>query len=894
MIDKISTSAKLYLLVLITTSVIIATGVYTIQKLKMMKQITETIYTDRLVPLNQLANVRFTYSTNLQLMISRLKNHQLSVPEAIRAIEHSQKTIQDNWEKYQLTYLTTREADLIREVNVLMPGTDSVFMTLKGIMRQKNVSALDSFMVSELYQRVGPIVSKVTELMDLQLTVSSEKNRNSEMIYRSSSKKLLVFTLLLLAISIPLSLYLISNVRNLIKDLDNSNKLISASKLRIIQSEEKFRNVFNHSLVGLSFKDLEGNFQGNEAYASMLGYSKGELSEKKWYDLTHPEDLPTSLKLTNELIAGKIESTKEEKRYVHKDGSVVWAETSCKLQRDSNGEAQFIIAAINNITERKRADIKLQESEEKFRILFEQAGVGVAQVETGTGKFVRINNKYANILGYTREEMLNFDFHSITHPEDLHLHEDVTKSLLNDEINGFTIEKRYLRKGGSVVWVELSVSPMWKKQGKRDYFISVVSDITMRKQAELLAIENEELQAGKQKAELSAQLSKEFSEKLNKAKERAEENDALKTAFLQNISHEVRTPLNAIMGFSNMIKDPALSREKIDYFSSIILNSSNQLLSIITDVLTISSLQTKQEKLNLDHICINELLRDQHAILKMQSSKPAVELHVVTTLPDSLSKIYADKTKITQIITNLVSNSLKFTREGSVEFGYHVKENKLQFYVRDTGIGISPEKQGLIFERFRQADLSISKIYGGTGLGLSISKGFVELMGGEIWVESVPDKGATFYFTIPHKSNGYNDKIPNANVHSSEKELSILIAEDVEFNFLLLEELFRETNCSILRAKNGLEAVEIAKNNASISAVLMDIKMPGMDGYTAAGLIKELYPDLPIIAQSGFPPDPQKEALNNFPFKHYLSKPINKNELFLVLGKHINIASVQC
>lgn len=246
---------------------------------------------------------------------------------------------------------------------------------------------------------------------------------------------------------------------------------------------------------------------------------------------------------------------------------------------------------------------------------------------------------------------------------------------------------------------------------------------------------------------------KQYEEQLLKAKDKSEESDRLKTAFLQNLSHEIRTPLNAICGFVGMLDKPKLSETKRTNFVSIIKKSSDQLLSIVSDILTISALETKQEKLNIGLFCLNDILDDLLTIFKQQHTNPDVIIKNKKGLDEKQSLIFGDRTKITQILTNLVSNSLKFTTEGVIEFGYTLENNFLKFHIKDTGIGIPIKYQDKIFERFRQVDIALDKKHGGTGLGLSISKGFVELMGGKIWVESTPEKGTSFYFTVPFKKN---------------------------------------------------------------------------------------------------------------------------------------------
>ena len=381
-------------------------------------------------------------------------------------------------------------------------------------------------------------------------------------------------------------------------------------------------------------------------------------------------------------------------------------------------------------------------------------------------------------------------------------------------------------------------------------------------------------------------------------KEKAEESNRLKTSFLQNISHEIRTPLNAICGFSGMLSMPDLTDDKKNNFISIIQNSSNQLLAIVNDVLTISSLQNKQEKINIQEVCINEIIDDLHTIFNQQAKNQNINLVKKNGLTNNQSLIYTDRTKIIQILTNLLSNALKFTKMGEIEFGYIVddvrtgrdlslRDKSLQFYVKDTGIGINSEFHEKIFERFSKADKNIQTNYGGTGLGLSISKGFVELLGGKIWLNSEDGKGTTFYFTIPYK--------PISQIETTEilypkfeNRSTILVAEDEEYNFMYIEELLNRINLNIIRTKDGKETVEMCKSNPNISLILMDIKMPIMDGFEATKLIKEFRPNLPIIAHTAYALEQEIEFYSGV-FDDYITKPTKKDELFQKLNKHISI-----
>jgi len=374
---------------------------------------------------------------------------------------------------------------------------------------------------------------------------------------------------------------------------------------------------------------------------------------------------------------------------------------------------------------------------------------------------------------------------------------------------------------------------------------------------------------------------------LLQAKEHAEESDHLKTAFLQNMSHEIRTPMNAICGFSKMLNKPELSDEKRKSFISIIINSTNQLLSIVTDILTISSVDTKQEKVNIQKVCINSNIVDLLAIFKTQAQNQNISLYAKQQLTDRQSEIFTDNTKITQILSNLITNALKFTHEGFIEFGYNLKGEFIEFYVKDSGIGIKTEMQEKIFERFRQANENINKKYGGTGLGLAISKAFTELLGGKIWVQSELDKGSTFYFTIPYKPVHEIDKT-NSPTEQNENFPTVLVAEDEECNFLLIEELLSDLDLKLIHAKDGKETVEICRTNPKIDLILMDIKMPILSGHEAAKRIKEFRPDLPIIAQSAYALEHEREKYSGSAFDDYITKPISRDKLNQVLTKYID------
>ncbi len=382
---------------------------------------------------------------------------------------------------------------------------------------------------------------------------------------------------------------------------------------------------------------------------------------------------------------------------------------------------------------------------------------------------------------------------------------------------------------------------------------------------------------------------KKVENELQKALVKAKEADKLKSSFLANMSHEIRTPMNGIIGFSELFLKPNLTEEDRKNYAQIVINSSKQLLSIVNDILDISKIEAGAIKLHYENVNINKLLDGLFKFYEPISHKNNINLVCEKGLDNYKSVVHIDKTKLNQVLTNLLSNAFKFTDEGSITFGYEFEGAELQFYVKDTGIGIEKSHQPKIFDRFMQAENNLTKQNKGTGLGLAISKKFVELFGGKIWLNS-SEKGTKVYFTIPYKkapvpdiASVIEEKISIETVKN--KEITILIAEDEIYNMMYMNELFSETNFKIIEAENGKQAVEMVQNNPEIDLVLMDIKMPVMNGKEAMQAIKQTHPKLPVIGLSAFAMASDKEDALKEGFHAYLTKPIDKQQLFETIAK---------
>jgi PAS domain S-box-containing protein len=383
--------------------------------------------------------------------------------------------------------------------------------------------------------------------------------------------------------------------------------------------------------------------------------------------------------------------------------------------------------------------------------------------------------------------------------------------------------------------------------------------------------------------------------KLTAAKEKAEEADKLKTAFLANMSHEIRTPMNAIIGFSDLLTDDDLTRnEKLDY-SVHIKKAGESLMNLISDIIDIAKIEAGQLQINnaacdLDDL-LNELVGTYSEVIS-KAGKDNLKIRLFKQVGVNGLAMMTDPFRLKQVLSNLIGNATKFTDRGHIEFGYLLKDTEtIEFIVRDTGMGIPIAKQKDIFHRFSQVDNSNTRKYGGTGLGLAISKNIVEIMGGKIWLESEPDKGSSFCFTLPFNPV-YSAEIPEISQDKTVQQhdwhgKTILVAEDVPSNFMFIEAALRRTNVRLLWAQDGKQAVAMALENASIDLILMDIQLPELNGYEATAEILKLRPELPVISQTAYALSGEKEKSLSAGCVDYIPKPIKSENLISIIGKYL-------
>ncbi len=479
------------------------------------------------------------------------------------------------------------------------------------------------------------------------------------------------------------------------------------------------------------------------------------------------------------------------------------------------------------------------------------------------------------------------------HPDDRERVNQVYMDSLESK-SQYEIEHRLLLGSGEIKYVLENCNTRYDENGKPISSMGTVLDITQRKEIELeLKKQNDEYLALYEEYKAT-------NEELYVAKAKAEESDNLKTEFIHNMSHEIRTPMNGILGFTKILNSK-VTEEGQKYYLGLIQTSGKQLVRIIDDILEISRLGTRQEVVRNEEVCLNELCVELFSVFNIQAREKNISFFQRLELSNEKSHIITDKMKLNKILTSLLENSFKFTAEGYVEFGYDIQKEKnesvLVLFVKDTGIGISQKNQLKVFKRFAQENEQIAQNYGGLGLGLSLASENAALLGGEITIESEKNMGATFYVRLPYRSVD-TDKINNSLLHKQfdykDKSFTMLIVEDEEVNYLYLKTLLEisNLNVSVLWAKNGKEAVEMCTNMSEIDVVFMDIKMSVMNGYEATKIIKNIRPQLPVIAQTAYSTKEDESRAISAGCDDFIPKPIDEKILSSVLSLHLSTKKI--
>ena len=644
--------------------------------------------------------------------------------------------------------------------------------------------------------------------------------------------------------------------------------------------------------------DKEGNLRYMDKEAlKITGYPSDSFQNYKIWDINHSQS-PELWHQTWETVKNGGSLTFEETiTNSQNNEKIVFEQTYNFIQFE---DSELLMSYWLDITERKMAEKALIESEERYKTVVDQTPTPIALINKEK-KFVYLNNAAISVFGFSdQNDIFGHDIMEVIHPDSS---EKVMEHLkkLEEGIGNGPSELKLVRADGQIFNTMTSSLPI-TLSGEPAILI-VSHDITEYKKIlnalndnELLLMQqNEEYITVNEELLRSNQRIQQINMELMKAKDKAEESDKLKSAFLANLSHEIRTPMNGIMGFSELLLKPSLSPEKSLKYKQLIIHNSHQLLAIIDDIVDISKLESGLINIHQFIANINNTIHNVKLILETQVLAKGLTLSTEVDLADKDAEVTMDEPRVRQVLLNLLYNALKFTMKGSIKFGYKIKTNQIEFFVSDTGIGIDPENHKIIFERFRQVEPEDPKKVSGTGLGLSISKAFVELMGGKIWLKSELGHGAVFYFTIPYLP--INKQMPHKTAADQQKKYNwsqktILVAEDEDTNFAFIDEALSVTYVQIIRATNGADAIEICKNHPEINLVLMDLKLPLVDGFVATRMIKHMQPNIPIIAQTAYALAEDKTKAMNAGCDDYISKPINRIELLKKIETQLQKSSI--
>lgn len=631
---------------------------------------------------------------------------------------------------------------------------------------------------------------------------------------------------------------------------------------KLIESMEHLNLALEGANAGLWSRNIKtGEDLLDERWCGILGYTKAEIRQHVsiWESLMHPDDKDRVMNVLKMHFEDENIEYKEEYRMKCKNGKWKWIFAAGKVvERDKEGKPARMTGVIIDIAEQKLAEEKMRVTEQNLQNTFDISPSIIAKANINTGCFIEGNQAVTRILGYSIKEFTSIPYMELIHPDN---REQAVNDISNQASDKAMIsfENKFLCKDGSYIWMSWHGT----KADENGLATVIGSSVNEKKNTEI---------------------------ELKNALEKALESDRLKSAFLANMSHEIRTPMNGILGFANLLNTPNLSKIEVDKYSDIINKSGARLLNTINDIIDISRIESGQIIVSRKETSIHNLLDELYSFHSSEAKQKGLALILEPTNKKEVN-IVTDDDKLYGILTNLIKNAIKYTPKGTVTFGCIVKDKRIQFFVKDTGIGIPKGRLHAIFNRFEQADIEDKRVFEGSGLGLAISKAYVEMLDGDIEVESELGKGSKFRFTIPllekikrepEELRQYVDRsLPGI------ENLNLLIVEDDMVSAELLKTMLEDRFHEITHVQSGVDAVEMCKNMPDIDLVLMDIQMPVMGGYDATRGIREFNKDLVIIAQTAYALVGDKEKAIQAGCNDYITKPINEKLLLEMINKHL-------
>jgi len=538
-----------------------------------------------------------------------------------------------------------------------------------------------------------------------------------------------------------------------------------------------------------------------------------------------------------------------------------------------------------NSWQNKRAKEHLLESERRFSEILRSANLLTVLLDS-EGRITFCNEYFLKVTGYSFSEIADKNyFGTFIEKQDQERTLNAFYEIFNQNASREDYDNNIVKKDGELIFVAWNLILLKDIEGKVYSLAALGIDITDRKKYEVSLLQKNKIirEQNKKYREVNADLII--------AKEKAEESEKLKSAFLANMSHEIRTPMNGILGFAHLLQDPELTDDEIQEYLKIIQISGNRMLNIINDLIDISRIESGLITVHPTQVNVMEQMNYIFNFFKPEAESKGLTLKINNYLTETERYIFTDKEKVYAILMNLMKNAIKYTQNGTVELGCIKKDSTLQFFVKDNGIGIPNEKLESIFDRFVQVDPSFSSNYEGAGLGLSIAKAYAKMLEGRIYARSELGKGSQFFFEIPFikaestMENHVIETVNNSN-DSFMTNLKILIADDDEVSLLLMTRLIQKYTKQIITAANGQEAISLVQNNPDINIVLLDIKMPEVNGLEATRQIRLFNQEVVIIAQTAYAMVGDREQTLLAGCDDYISKPLDKEKLDKLITRY--------
>gem|GEM_PF-1929541 len=615
-----------------------------------------------------------------------------------------------------------------------------------------------------------------------------------------------------------------------------------------------FEQLFTYSPEGIVILDNSDRvINANLEFRKIFEYSHDELIGRYINDLIVPENYKDEGQLLTDSVAvGQVISIETVRRT--KNGKLIDVSILGKPIIHKDGKQIAVYGIYRNISDRKIAEDALLESEKKNRAI----------VSAIPDIFFIIDNDFTFLECFTHDESLLFSSKdefigkkvSEIMPQRVNEIFEQSAKLLNKS-KQLQVFEFQMQVNGNLNWFEDRLTKI-----SDDKYLLIVRDITKRKQFEI---------------------------ELENAKNKAEESDRLKSSFLANMSHELRTPMSGIIGFTHLLKEPDLSDEEKNEFLELLERSNKRLLNLINDILDLSRIESGDIELASSEILFDTIINDIYALYLQNAVQKDLQFKAIVHPELKSLCITIDENRLYQILGNLVNNAIKFTHDGFVELGVRRNDDEIVFYIKDSGIGISSEFMPFLFDRFRQEDISFNRTYEGAGLGLSIVKGLVELLGGTIKVETEKNIGSLFELAFPAEKLKKCGKNVSSSIDSeairevrdlNKVDLKLLIVEDDFINAEYIKKtLDKFWNLNLLHTTDGEEAVEIFRDNPGIDLILMDVKLPSIDGIRATKAIRQLNSEVKIIAITAYAHTNDRERILDAGCDKYLTKPFTPDML---------------